>query len=113
LDIFDKELEPTISLNALDRKRYFLHDALKKGQRALCVSASINAKNLRPTAIIYRRELINSGRNFADVHLHALTWDGTRIFSNALTTQARLFKALRPVPNEHAMDGIERERQAI
>jgi hypothetical protein len=45
--------------------------------------------------------------------LHALTWDGTRIFSNALTTQVRLFKALRPVPNEHAMDGIERERQAI
>jgi hypothetical protein len=113
LDIFGKELEPAISLNALDRKRLFLHDALKKGQRALCVLGSINAKNLTPAAIIDRRELINSGHNFADIHLHALTWDGTRRFSNARTTQARLFKALRPVPNERAMDGIERERQVM
>ena len=113
LDIFSKELESAIGLDALDRKRHLLYDAPKKGQRALCVSPWINAKNLVAAAIIDRRILKNSGRDFADVHLHPLAWDGTRIFPDALTMPACRFKMLDAMPNEHAMDGVERQRQAM
>jgi hypothetical protein len=51
--------------------------------------------------------MIDSGRNFADVHLHAVTWDGTRILPGALTTEARLIKMLCVMPNENAINGVE------
>ena len=109
MDIFGKELEPAISLNALDRKRHFLHDALKEGQSALCISSWINAKYLVAATIIDRRVLINPRRDFADAHLHAVAWDGTRILPGALTTEARLIKMLGAMPNEDAMNGVERQ----
>jgi hypothetical protein len=50
--------------------------------------------------------LINPGRKFVDVHLHAVAWDGTRILPGALTMEARLIKMLCAT-NENVMNGVE------
>ena len=110
LDIFGKELKTAISLDALDRKRHFLHDAFKEGQSAFGISSWINAENLVAATIIDRRVLINAGRDFADVHLHAVARNGTRVLSDALTTEAALLKMLHAIPNEHAMNSVEGKR---
>jgi hypothetical protein len=106
LNRFGKELEPGIGLYALDRKQHFLHDAVKEGQSALCISSWINAEYLVAATIIDRRVLRNPGRNFVDVHLHAVAWDGTRILPGALTMEARLIKMLCAT-NENVMNGVE------
>jgi hypothetical protein len=49
------------------------------------------------------------GIDCTDVHLHAVAWDGTRILPGALTTEARLIKMLGAMPNEDAMNGVERK----
>jgi len=56
-----REFEHTISLNAPHRKRHFLHDTLKEGQRALYTSFLLNAKNLVAATIVDHRVSTNPG----------------------------------------------------
>jgi hypothetical protein len=46
--------------------------------------------------------------DFTDVHLYAVPWDGARIFSSSFAALRRLLEIPFAMPNEHAMDGIER-----
>ncbi len=56
-----REFEHTISLNALYRKRHFLHDTLKDGQSVLYTSFLPNAKNLVAATIVDHSVSTNPG----------------------------------------------------
>src|SRR5215217_7793731 len=103
-----EELAPAIGLDALDRERHLLNEALQKIEGVGARGAAVDAEHLVAAAIVDRRVLVDARPDLTDVHLDAIAWDGTAVAACSLAPPARSLQNLLAVPDECPMDRIER-----
>lgn len=109
LDAQRKEFASTVGLKVLNRKRYFLHDALEKSDGVNGAAAREETEHPLPRAIVHRYVVVQAWRNFADVHLHLVARNRTAIALRDASSPASLGEPRGTVSTQHFVNCRETE----